>query len=60
MGEVIERLREELSVRSGDLFMLRCAVEAGDPKAELLVRIGDMKRETDEALRLSNTDEVVL
>lgn len=36
----------ELEVREGDLFMLRKAIEAGDPKAELLIRVEDMLRET--------------
>jgi len=36
----------ELDVRVGDLVMLRKAIEAGDPKAEILIRIDDMLRET--------------
>jgi hypothetical protein len=43
-------LLHELDVREGDLFMLRNAIEAGDPKAELLVRVEDMLRETRAAL----------
>jgi hypothetical protein len=43
-------LLNELEVRDGDLYMLRKAVEAGDPKAELLVRIDTMIRETKIAL----------
>lgn len=46
-------LRERLEVASGDLHMLRLAVSAGDPKAELLHRIHDAKREVDAALALS-------
>ena len=40
------KLYAELDCREGDLFMLRKAVEAGNPKAELLFRIDDMLRET--------------
>lgn len=36
----------EHEVREGDLVMLIKAIEAGDPRAELLVRAGDMLRET--------------
>lgn len=43
-------LYNELEVREGDLVMLLKAIEAGDPKAELLVRVGDMLRETRAAL----------
>jgi hypothetical protein len=43
-------LYNEHEVREGDLVMLRKAVEAGDPKAELLVRIDDMLRDTRAAL----------
>lgn len=43
-------LYDELDCRVGDLFMLRRAIEEGDPKAELLVRIDDMLRETRAAL----------
>lgn len=37
---------EELEVRASDLFMLHKAIDAGDPKAELLMRVDDMLRET--------------
>lgn len=40
----------ELDCREGDLVLLRRAIEEGDPKAELLVRIDDMLRETRAAL----------
>ena len=40
----------ELDVRVGDLVMLRKAIEAGDPRNELFVRIDDMLRETRAAL----------
>ena len=43
-------LLEELEVREGDLVMLRRAIEEGDPKAELLVRVNDMLRETRAAI----------
>lgn len=43
-------LLEELDVRVGDLVMLRKAIEAGDPRAELFVRIDDMLRETRAAI----------
>lgn len=43
-------LLKELDVRVGDLFMLRKAIEAGDPKAELLMRVDDMLRETKAAI----------
>ena len=41
---------DELDIRVGDLVMLRRAIEEGDPKAELLIRIDDMLRETSAAL----------
>ena len=37
---------DELDVRVADLVMLRKAIEAGDPKAELLIRVDEMLRET--------------
>lgn len=40
----------ELDCRVGDLVMLRKAIEAGDPRAELFVRIDDMLRETRAAI----------
>lgn len=43
-------LFDELDIRVGDLVMLRRAIEEGDPKAELLIRINDMLRETRAAL----------
>lgn len=43
---LLDEALRELDVRAGDLFMLRKAIEAGDPKAELLVRVEDMLRET--------------
>ena len=43
-------LLAELDCRAGDLFMLRKAIEAGDPTRELLVRIDDMIRETRAAI----------
>lgn len=43
-------LLNELEVREGDLVMLIKAIEAGDPKVELLVRSGDMLRETRAAI----------
>jgi hypothetical protein len=43
-------LLTELEVREGDLVMLIRAIEEGDPKQELLVRAGDMLRETRAAL----------
>lgn len=39
-------LLSELDCRVGDLVMLRKAIEAGDPKRELFVRIDDMLRES--------------
>jgi hypothetical protein len=45
-----DALVAELDVRVGDLVMLRRAIEEGDPKAELLLRIDDMLRETRAAL----------
>lgn len=46
----VSALLEELEVREGDLVMLRRAIEEGDPKAELLVRVNDMLRETRAAI----------
>ena len=43
-------LLKELDVRVGDLVMLRKAIEAGDPRRELFVRIDDMLRETRAAI----------
>lgn len=43
-------LLAELEVREGDLVMLKRAIEEGDPKAELLVRVSDMLRETRAAI----------
>lgn len=43
-------LLAELEVRAGDLVMLIKAIEAGDPKAELLLRANDMLRETRAAI----------
>ena len=43
-------LLAELDVRVGDLWMLLKAIEAGDPKAELLIRVEDMLRETKAAI----------
>lgn len=43
-------LLDELDCRIGDLVMLRKAIDAGDPKRELLVRIDDMLRETRAAI----------
>ncbi len=43
-------LLAELDCRVGDLVMLRKAIEAGDPRAELFVRIDDMLRETRAAI----------
>jgi hypothetical protein len=43
-------LLAELDCRVGDLVMLRKAIEANDPKVELLVRIDDMLRETRAAI----------
>jgi hypothetical protein len=43
-------LLEELDCRVGDLVMLRNAIEAGDPKRELFVRIDDMLRESRAAI----------
>ncbi|NHT75898.1 hypothetical protein G8E10_09420 [Rhizobiaceae bacterium CRRU44] len=39
-------LLTELEVREGDLVMLRRAIAEGDPKEELLIRVGDMLKET--------------
>jgi hypothetical protein len=39
-------LLAELDCRVGDLVMLRRAVEASDPRAELIFRIDDMLRES--------------
>jgi len=44
-------LLEALEVASGDLHMLKRAVNEGDPKTELLVRIGDCKAVIDAAIR---------
>lgn len=46
-------LLNELGVREGDLVMLRKAIEAGDPKAEVFVRIDDMLRETRAVIALA-------
>lgn len=43
-------LLAELDIRGSDLVMLRLAIEAGDPKSELLVRVDDMLRETRAAI----------
>lgn len=43
-------LLAELDCRVGDLFLLKKAIEAGDPKAELLFRIEDMLKETKAAI----------
>lgn len=47
---VASDLLAELDVRVGDLVMLRRAIDAGDPKAELLLRVDDMLRETRAAI----------
>lgn len=44
------KLREALEVASGDLHMMKLAVEADDPKREILCRIGDAKKVIDDAL----------
>lgn len=46
----IARLKTELEVRQGDLHMLKRAIEEGDPKSELLVRVNDAICETRAAL----------
>jgi len=43
-------LLAELDVRVGDLVMLRRAIEEGDQKAELLLRVDDMLRRTRAAI----------
>jgi hypothetical protein len=43
-------LLKELDIRASDLVMLRKAIHAGDPKAELLTRVNDMLRETRAAI----------
>lgn len=42
-------LREAVDVASGDLHMMKLAVEAGDPKREILCRIADTGKVIDEA-----------
>lgn len=46
-------LLNELDVCASGLHMLRRAIVEGDPKAELLVRIDDMLRETSAAITLA-------
>lgn len=43
-------LLNELEVCASGLFMLRKAIEAGDPKAELLIRVEDMLRDAKAAI----------
>jgi hypothetical protein len=44
------QLLEELDCRVGELVVLRKAIEAGDPKRELFIRIDDMLRQSREAI----------
>lgn len=53
MAELQDQKRDllaELDCRVGDLVMLRRAIEAGDPRDGLFVRIDDMLRETRAAI----------
>ena len=45
LAALVLEAREDISVWDGDLYMLRRAIEDGDPKAELLHRVDDIKRE---------------
>jgi hypothetical protein len=53
----LAKARDELNCRVGDLVMLRRAVDEGDPKRELMVRINDMLRETRAALSPAKPEE---
>jgi hypothetical protein len=46
----IEALYGQLDVAQTDLDLLRLAIEAGDPKAELLIRVTDLWKRNDKAL----------
>ena len=49
-SEAVQKLAEAADVAQGDAHMLRRAIEAGDPVAELLVRVSDIDNGLRQAL----------
>ena len=49
-ADTIEALYGQLDAAQTDLDLLRLAIEADDPKAELLIRVTDLWKRNDKAL----------
>ncbi|WPZ05464.1 Lar family restriction alleviation protein [Pelagerythrobacter marinus] len=49
-SEAVQELVEAMEVAQSDAHMLRRAIESNDPKAELLVRVGDIDSDLRKAL----------